>query len=291
MMALAHAQKQQNVLQEPKLCKNSREIIGRRTGKVEDRLIQQGHQTEQVRKAKEAVAEFECGLISKPIITKRASSLVRNELIEDRLLRYTHRYNENLKNLSYKYDSNYTFKPEISKLARSRSPSPIISTLRSRTPSPTPSHKRAKSPSINSSTTSRRDISPSSSTFKLTQRSTTPNADYNFQPEINSHSKQLARHMESSSERLLRPFRKENIPPDEEICPFKPLINSNSKQLDNRKKYDDSGNRKNRWDALYELHELHKLRKRELKKQYEVQSEDKNCTFQPYLGRDQYYNV
>lgn len=278
MLALANAQKQQNVLKDPVLCKNSREMVGKRNGKVEDRLIQEGVKIEMIRKAKEAVVEFESGLISKPMITKLASSLVRNESIEDRLLKYTHRYNENLKTLSIKHDSNFSFKPEITKLGRSRSPSPVISTIRSRTPTPP-----RLSPSIDSYS-SRRDTSPSNSTFKLTSRSSNPFQAFNFTPEINSHSKQLASQMGSSTDRLMRPLRKENIPPDDDFA-FKPLINSKSKQLDNRKKYDEDGNKKNRWDALYELSEFLKHRKRELKEEYEFKKEDRNCAFRPYLGK------
>jgi len=278
MLALANAQRQQNVLKDPVLCKNSREMVGKRNGKVEDRLIQEGVKIETMRKAKEAVVEYESGMLSKPIITKLASSLVRTETIEDRLLKYTQRYNENLKNLSIKHDSNFSFKPEITKLGRSRSPSPVISTIRSRTPTP-PRY----SPS-NYSCSSRIDTYSSNGTYKLTTRSSNSLQAFNFTPEINSHSKQLACQMGSSTERLMRPIRKENIPPDDDF-PFKPQINSNSKQLDNRKKYDEHGNKKNRWDALYELSELLKYRQREMKEEYEYKKDDRNCTFRPYLGK------
>ena len=105
---------------------------------------------------------------------------------------------------------------------------------------------------------------------------TAASPSHSFHPSISSTSSKLALNKGNSTERLLKPSNSQTKIFEEPDCYFRPIINQNSKRIDNRKEFEGE-----RWESLYCMRGLKSEKREQLMTSFNVP--DPECTFKPQV--------
>lgn len=221
-MRIQQQKLERNQVCDPCISQKSRDLVGNRAGKIEDRLLA-------LSKSKELSSRDSQAPERIPQISEYAKSLKSDKPVVDRLLLYSKIYDEKRKVAQEKtLDLNFT-------------------------------------PQINSYSTnvSRSDLASPKSVQK-------PELNYSFQPSINTKSSQIASKLGSFGARNTsksRSYLKEDYS-------FKPQINKTSSEISLKPGED-------RWKYLYDLNLQRRERLALLRKNFQDNEKDFECTFHP----------
>ena len=226
--------------------------------------------------------EQETSSVKSPKLCKKSEEIVKNmkrdEKVEDRLYNSAKNFHEKARAKQYLegLQSYCNAKPVITELAQKMNREGNVTErllkykdyyghhLKEledkyhKTPSPSPSR---------SNLTARERLLKPKSPARSPERQ-------DFKPKISPNSKRIAKRLENSTERLMKPCSPSPKVFEEPDCYFQPIINKNSEKFDNRKQ--QSGER---WESLYLMKDLIKDNREKLVESFNIV--DPECTFKP----------
>lgn len=244
---IEEAEKLNSVLKEPKLCKRSLEIARKsdRPARIEERLFDEAQKSTELLSTKKLISELAIKLASKPNISPYAKKIQRKGDIAERLANYKIIYEGNIINLKRRYESETEYN-------KSQSPSKFV---------------KREVPLMD------RPILSKSK----------PEIDFPFAPQLCKKSLEIAGKLGKSTDRLIRLSPSPSRVIEDRECSFSPLINKNSEKLDRRQKFDEEGEKTERWDALYNLRNINSEKRRWLL-DARLEEEENLCIFHPMVS-------